>query len=66
MSNIPAYNWLYYVIRLFDHQNQGIDTWYVEIYIILVKKDTKYNFGTGETFYPYLPFSDNFDKDTHL
>ena len=43
---------------LFGHQNLGIDTSYVEMRNII--------FGNGRTFYPGLPYSENFDKDTPL
>ena len=35
LSKQPAYNWLF---MLFDHQNMGIDTSYVEISVQLVKQ----------------------------
>ena len=60
----PRYPPITGFIMLFDHQNLGIDTSYVEISVISVKKMIQnIIFGDGGSFFPELPFSDNFDKD---
>ena len=61
LSKLPAYNWLYNVIW---SSKPGYRHIYGDICNIGQTMIQNIIFGNGGTFFPGLPFLDNFDKGT--